>query len=136
FNTNFSSENGKLLVEAGLYNNNVRNFIYLQPKPDEPVLTIAGAFPKNVYEQADVVLRGIDLMVSLRPGDKIEWTNKYSLLRARNKDMDDWLIRMQSDRLQSELILHLPDSRKLTSSYASVELIHVWEQTRVPSEAN
>src|SRR5690606_24735256 len=42
FNTNFSSENGKLLVEAGLYNNNVRNFIYLQPKPDEPVLTIAG----------------------------------------------------------------------------------------------
>ncbi|MBA2745486.1 MAG: TonB-dependent receptor, partial [Flavisolibacter sp.] len=136
FNNTFTSESGNVILEGSFYNNNIKNFIYLQPKPDEPVLTIAGAFPKNVYEQADVRLRGFDLLASFRPFQNFEWNNKYSLLRAKNNNINDWLIRMPSDRFQSEFIYNLTDRKKIKNAYISTEAIYVWEQTRVPDESN
>jgi iron complex outermembrane recepter protein len=136
WNNTFTNENSSIIVEASLYRNNISNFIFLQPKPEEPVLTIAGAFPKMVFEQADARLQGIDLSATFRLSRQMEWSNKYSLLRARNKSINDWLIRMPSDRVQSEMIFSFKNGKSISNSYISAEVVHVWEQTRVPNERN
>lgn len=123
-------------VEADFYHNRIDDFIYRQPVPDEPVLTIAGAFPKIRYQQADATLTGLDASVVVRPWKTIEWTSRVSLLRARNRQIDDWLTQMPADRFSTELAYNFRDSKKLTGSYVSVEWQHVFEQTRIPAETN
>ena len=58
----------------------------------------------------------------------------YSLLRARNRLIDDWLILMPADRLGGELTVAIPALKKLPENHLTVELQHVFEQTRVPAQ--
>jgi iron complex outermembrane receptor protein len=123
-------------ADVTLYNNLINNFIYQQPKPDEPVLTIRGAFPKLVYQQTDALLRGVDIGAGYSFTKHIQLTSKASLLRAHNRRMDDWLILMPSDRLTNELTYNFSNEGKLKDTYFSVELASVFKQTRVPSDKN
>ena len=133
-NNAVSNKKGTLSFELNLYSNSISNFIYQQPKPDEPVLTIAGAFPQLVYRQNDALLKGIDFSSRIQLTKPIVWDVKYSLLRARNKDKNDWLILMPADRLQNEFSYNFKDSKKFTSTYFSAEFIYVQKQTRVPGD--
>ena len=134
FNNSWTSKSGKINIEATLYRNNIRNFIYQQPKPDEPVLTIAGAFPKMLYQQNDVLLQGIDFSSRILVSKQLNWDFKYSMLRAKNTDKNDWLIRMPSDRIQNELSYTFSDKKKFSKTYLSAEFMYVSKQTRVPNE--
>jgi iron complex outermembrane recepter protein len=125
---------GKISFDLTLYSNNIRNFIYQQPKPGEPVLTIAGAFPKMLYQQNDARLQGIDFSSGIYLAKQLKWELKYALLRAKNKDKNDWLIRMPADRLQNELSYSFNDRMKFSTTYISAEYIYVLKQTRVPDE--
>lgn len=122
--------------DLDLYNNRINDFIYRQPKPDEPVLTIAGAFPKIKYQQTDARLTGMDASVIIKPFTQIEWTSRLSLLRAKNRKTGDWLVWMPADRVSTELAWNFKDHKKLTGSYISVEWQYVFEQTRVPGDEN
>jgi iron complex outermembrane receptor protein len=133
-NNTWNNSSNTLSFEVNLYRNSIHNFIYQQPKPDEPVLTIAGAFPQLVYRQNDALLQGIDFSSRIQPVKQLNWEIKYSLLRAKNTDKDDWLIRMPADRLQNELTYNFADRKKLNSSYVSAEFIYVQKQTRTPNE--
>ena len=140
FNISWSNQytsNSKVLsVDLTLYRNQIQNFIYQQPKPDEPVLTIRGAFPLIVYQATDALLQGADLALTLQPHAQIAYTSKYALLRARNQSIDDWLIGMPSDRFINEITYNLKDNMRFTGSYLSLELQNVLEQKRVPSDKN
>jgi iron complex outermembrane receptor protein len=133
-NNAWSNKDNTIGFEVNFFRNSINDFIYQQPKPDEPVLTIAGAFPQLVYQQNDALLQGVDFSSRILFIKPFSWELKYSLLRARNKDKDDWLIRMPADRLQNEFTWNFPDGKKLTASYISVEGIYVQKQTRVPGE--
>jgi iron complex outermembrane receptor protein len=133
-NNSWNNKKNTVAFEVNLYRNSIGNFIYQQPKPDEPVLTIAGAFPQLVYRQNDALLQGVDFSSKIIFIKPFSWELKYSLLRAKNKDKDDWLIRMPADRLQNEFSWNFRDGRKLTSTYISVEGLYVQKQTRVPGE--
>jgi iron complex outermembrane recepter protein len=135
-NNSWSSPSGKVNVEATIYRNDISNFIYQQPKPDEPVLTIAGAFPKLVYVQNDVLLQGIDFSSAIQFSKKWSWDFKYAMLRARNTDFNDWLIRMPADRFQNELTFNFADIKKFSNAYISAAHSYTLEQTRVPDEKN
>lgn len=132
----YNSKSEKFTAELNLYNNAIDNFIYQQPKPNEPVLTIAGAFPKLQYEQADAVLRGADLSISLAVTSKLNWISRASILRAFNRDTDDWLILMPSDRFSNEVVYNFGESERFTDSYVSLSVSNVLRQTRFPSEKN
>lgn len=123
-------------ADVTLYNNSINNFIYQQPKPDEPVLTIAGSFPKIRYQQTDAVLRGADIALSYEFTKQVRLTSKASLLRAYNRSIDDWLILMPSDKLTNELTYNFKDKGRLSQSYVSVEVPVVFKQTRVPGDKN
>ncbi len=133
---NYQGKQDKLLIELLLYSNSIRDFIYQQPKPDNPVLTIAGAFPLIQYEQTDAVLSGIDLGITLKPVTLIGWTSKLSILRARNKQLNDWLILMPANRLSNEVSLNFRKWKSLSDSYISIELMSVAQQKNIPSDIN
>ncbi len=135
-NSNYTSRNKVFSADLTLYRNDIKNFIYQQPKPDEPVLTIRGAFPKIVYQSADALLRGVDLSTVINLENRIALSSKYSGLRATNRNISDWLIGMPADRISNEFTYSLKDSKQFSATYFSVELQNVLKQKRVPSDKN
>ncbi|RYY11260.1 MAG: TonB-dependent receptor [Chitinophagaceae bacterium] len=123
-------------AELNLYNNYIRDFIYQQPKPDEPVLTIAGAFPKIMYEQTNALLRGLDAAFGYHFLKQLALSSKVSILRAYNKSTDDWLISMPADRISNELVYTFKGNEHITEPYIGVEFSNVFRQGRVPGDKN
>ena len=136
FTTNYTATNKKNVLEVTLYRNDIENFIYQQPKPDEPVLTIRGAFPKIVYQATDALLQGMDVSATIQLFKPVSLASKYALLRARNKRLDDWLIGMPSDRITNELTYSFNDSKHFSGTYFSIEMQNVFRQSRVPDDRN
>lgn len=131
----YSNKANTFSAEISVYNNRINHFIYQQPKPDSPVLTIAGAFPLMQYEQTNATLRGLDVAIHYNITKRVVLSSKASLLRAYNRSIDDWLISMPSDRLSNELTYNFTDKGRFSQSYISVEMPIVFKQTRVPDEA-
>jgi iron complex outermembrane receptor protein len=122
--------------EALFYNNNIRDFIYQQPIPNDPVLTISGAFPLIEYQQTDALLNGFDVSAYVKLLSTLEWRSKFAFLNARNKQTDDWLIWMPANRLTNEITFSPKDTKKFTGTYFSAEMQNVMEQKNVPDESN
>jgi iron complex outermembrane recepter protein len=135
-NNSYTSKSKIFSVDLLLYRNNIRNFIYQQPRPDDPVLTIRGAFPKIEYQATDALLQGMDLSTVFNFNQQLSLTSRYSMLRARNQKTDDWLIFMPADRISNELTYALKDAGRFNNTYFSVEIQNVSRQTRVPDETN
>lgn len=122
--------------EGLLYTNNIRDFIYQQPMPESPVLTIAGAFPLVEYRQTDASLNGVDFSLFLKPVALLEWKGKLAMLNARNKKTDDWLIWMPANRITNEITFSPKDTKTFKGTYFSAEMQNVMEQKHVPDESN
>jgi iron complex outermembrane receptor protein len=135
-NSRYHNKTNTVHFDFSVYRNRINRFIYQQPIPNEPVLTIAGAFPKLVYRQTDAVLQGLDFSSMIKPAAQLEWMARYSLLRARNTTADDWLIRMPADRISNIWTYNFKNGKRLTDAYASLELQNVFRQKRVPDEKN
>lgn len=133
---NYIHPSKKINVELLLYTNTISDFIYQQPQPNNPVLTIAGAFPLIEYKQTDAVLSGFDLSANITAAKSINLISKFSFLQARNRTIDDWLILMPANRLSNELVINLKDGKKYTNNYVSIELMNVMQQKNVPSDIN
>ena len=129
----YTSTNKKLTVQVDMYHNDIHNFIYQQPMPDSPVLTIAGAFPKIVYKQTNALLKGIDASIQWQVADHFLWLCKYSMLRALNTKNNEWLIWMPADRITNEITYSFKPHKNFHNSYISAEAQHVFYQSRVPS---
>ena len=133
---NYQHSSKNFSMDVLLYSNSINNFIYQQPMPNNPVLTIAGAFPLIAYKQTDAVLSGFDISALIKPLPALEWTSKFSFLHARNKILNDWLILMPANRLSNEIMYNLKDGKKITNKYLSAEMMNVMQQKNLPSDAN
>lgn len=132
----FSSKDNDFSAEISLYNNQINNFIYQQPIPDQPVLTVSGAFPLLQYRQNDARLQGMDISTRWQPVKQLEWELNYSLLRAKNIDSSDWLIRMPADRIRNTLSYRFSAGKRWTENSISFEHLYVFKQTRTPNETH
>lgn len=133
---NFQNTARTFAFDLLLYTNSIHDFIYQQPMPDSPVLTIAGAFPLIEYKQTDALLSGFDLGASLKLLSNLQWESKLSVLYARNTIKKDWLILMPANRISNELTYNFKDAKRFTGSYISGEVLNVARQTHVPDERN
>ncbi len=132
--TNIYENPGKTFYsELTLYRNSINHFIYQQPMPDEPVLTIRGAFPRMAYESTNALLSGLDFSAQWDLNSHLSAGIKYALLRAKDRKLDDWLIMMPADRLSGEIIVGMKDKGRFIRNQASMEVQHVFKQTKVPS---
>jgi iron complex outermembrane receptor protein len=120
-----------------LYNNNINAFIYERPRPESPVLTIAGAFPLIEYTSTNAQLMGVDhsFQWKIIPGN-LTWINKTALIFARDKKMNDWLINIPAQRFTNQFAWDFKDGQKLKESSISVEMNNVLRQTRIPDPKN
>ena len=135
-NINYQHPSKKINMDVLLYRNSINNFIYQQPLPNNPVLTIAGAFPLLEYQQTNAVLSGFDISALIKPIPAIEWVSKFSFLHARNKKINDWLILMPANRLSNEIKYSLKEGKKITGAYVSAEMQNVMQQKNIPNDAN
>ncbi len=133
---NYTNDKDNFRVDVLMYVNSIRNFIYRQPIPNSPVLTIAGAFPLIEYRQTDALLYGFDLGVSWSIITPLEWSAKLSVLNARDTKLNDWLILMPANRISNELTYKFNDSKHLLQSYISLEMQNVMQQKHIPDESN
>jgi iron complex outermembrane receptor protein len=131
----FNHPEGKFGWDLLGYINRMNHFIYQQPQPATPVLTISGAFPLITYRQTDATLRGFDASAWIKPVNNIEWVTRYSFLAARNRTTNDWLIWMPANRLSNEWTWKIPGNGSLTNKYISLEWLHVMQQNRVPDNS-
>lgn len=135
FNTSLNYSGSRLALEAVLYHNYIRNFIYLKPQFPE-VLTIRGAFPSFQYTQTDATFRGIDLKSVLNLTSKLTWTSKGSFLWAYNQRADDFLVLIPANRIENELSYQFKNLKKFTNNTFSVSYLKVFQQNRVPTNSD
>ncbi len=133
---NFQNKQKTFQIDLLLYVNSISDFIYQQPRPLNPVLTIAGAFPLIEYRQTNALLSGFDLSSSVKLLSNMEWQSKLSVLNARNTSLNDWLILMPANRLSNEVSFSFKNGKTNSNSYIAVELLNVMQQKNIPGETN
>ncbi len=131
----YNNQAKDLNIQLNVYRNIIDDFIYTQPKPDEPVLTITGAAPKIEYQQTDATLTGADVSVIYHFIPNIQFTSAASVLYARNKLINDRMILMPADRWRNELGYNFKDNGKIKDAYFSTEYVSVFK-ARVPGDKN
>jgi iron complex outermembrane receptor protein len=122
-------------AEISVYNNRLRDFIFLFPQP-EPTLTIRGAFPTFRYQQADAVIRGFDGAVQHQFTDFFELGASVAVVRGQNRDTDEPLFQMPADRFRLFANWNVPMPAGITDSHLDVIGTFVRRQTRVPPNAD
>lgn len=125
-----------LNASLNLYYNLVQDFIFLEPR-DQPQLTIRGAFPAFDYNQTDARLMGLDwsLNYEFMPG----WTaeSRLSLLRARNRRLNDYIIFMPADQFQHSLKYTFGNNANTNNApFIRFTMVNVLQQTRVPANTD
>jgi iron complex outermembrane receptor protein len=132
-NLNFYSQ--KLKVQLNGYHNFIQNYIYLQPSKPE-TLTIRGAFPTFRYQQADVIIKGIDLSATYQLTKQLSYQGKFAFLRAYNYSADDYLILMPPDRYENALRYEWNGKKNIKDNYLAISTLSVANQWRVPENTD
>lgn len=133
FNTIFNR--GAWNIEAGAYVKRIDGFIYLFPIYP-PELTIRGAFPTFRYGQAPVDMYGFDLSAAYAFNSHFQLQGKGSIVRARNRNTQEWMIQMPADRYEAAFQYSLGDTRRWHEPYIKLSAQYVAQQTRVPATGN
>lgn len=128
--------NRRFNAKLSVYNNYINEYIYTAIQP-EPELTVRGSFLKFLYKQADASFRGADLSFDLKLVNKLTWISKSFVVRARNLDIDDWLVAIPADRTDNKLTFEAGDvGKQLKETYFSLGGLFVARQTRMPTKAD
>lgn len=117
----------KLFVEGMFYNQNIKDYIYLNPQ-DEIRLTIRGAFPVFKYQQTNVRLTGFDIATTYQASQRFAITAKYSYLKGMDQTNDLPLIFMPSNAIFAELDYELPKLGTFQNVGFTVNGNYVFEQ--------
>ncbi len=131
FSANLNYETQKLMIQLNAYHNFIDNYIYLNPEKPE-TLTIRGAFPTFRYQQANVIIKGIDINFAYFITKNLQYQGKFSFLRAYNYSIDNYLILMPPDRYENTLRYNFNSSKSLKNNYLAFNLVTVLGQFRVP----
>lgn len=122
-------------IDAEAYYKNIQGFIFLRPTfPAQ--LTIRGAFPAFEFAQTNAILRGLDFTARKQIDAHWQVSAKAALLRAWDRNTEDWIIQMPSDRGEFHIVYQVASSKKLKDAYIKAQVQHVWMQTRVPATGN
>lgn len=105
--------NDELYLELAGYHQNITDYIYIKPSIGEVRTTIRGAFPVFKYQQTNANISGLDLVLKLEPGKHIEWTNKLSIIRGQDTEVDSALVNIPSNNFTSEIAFLFSDKNKV-----------------------
>ncbi len=126
-----SINKNKWSAVANPYIQRINNFVYLEPKPGEFVLTVRGAFPLQQYVQTDAQLVGFDGTVNYDFTTDLNATLSYSMVRANDLNKNEAIIWMPADRYNFSLRKNF--SGKF-SPFIEGSVSHVARQSRVSDD--
>jgi iron complex outermembrane receptor protein len=124
-----------LAAEVSLYTNQIRNFIYLEPRLPA-TLTIRGAFPTYYYKQGDIYLNGIDVDLIYSPIPNLNFISKTTIIRAFNNSLDDYLPLIPPDRFENGASYLAGDIGFFRDIQFAFTVVAVAKQTRVPKSGD
>ena len=132
---------GWVSAEVTAYAHFIDDFIYYAPRlgPDgtpETELTVSGAFPAFEYRAVDALYRGANLTLTLRPWRFVELRTQASLVRARNRSDDAFLVLIPPDRIENRVTFRTPDAGPLSRVSLWAESTVTLEQRRVDPNAD
>ena len=124
-------------LQASAYHYEFENYIYYYPS-NTAELTIRGAFPVFYYAQCKARLSGADIQSSIRLHRGVTLNIKAMSLRGYNKDQQEPLIYLPSDRIEIGIRLNKNERyNKVINSYYVEPLVNaVAKQTRVPANVD
>lgn len=122
----------KLKVAVAFYNNEINNFIYLNPIGIRQI--DGNAYHAFQYVQDNVQLLGADISAQWELLPALAFSTKTSLLRATNKTRDGGLINMPPAKFQNGLTFHLDEFGKLKQPYFSLENVSVLKQNYIVAD--
>lgn len=126
----YGEEQSGFRANVSIYQNFITDFIYLQPQ-DEVVETELGTFPVFHYEQANASLRGLDWQLEWMPTTALIVASGGSLLRTTNRDTDEPLSFMPSDRFRHSVKYFLGKKRD-GQPFVKLTMVNVLEQKHFP----
>jgi iron complex outermembrane receptor protein len=121
--------------EVLIYNNHIRNFIYLVPQ-NNTALTIRGAFPTFRYEQINANLSGCDLLFFVPIISAFELKTKVSFLYAQNIDSKSKIINMPANIFENALSYRLPSTSILKNNQISINTSLVDKMRNLPENSD
>jgi iron complex outermembrane receptor protein len=127
--TSIEKQTSKYSLDVSAYYNLINDYIYL--RPEDVALTIRGAFPVFRYTQTDAYFFGLDANLSYAITNRLDWTNKLSLIRAIDKTNDSPLINIPANRLETGFTYNF-NSSKLREPFLAVSAIIVDRQRNAP----
>lgn len=114
-NNVFSLKN--LEGEIGIYTNLIQDFVYLLPvvNQGEPyyTITVRGAFPTFKYTQINAQFSGIDANFNYTVVEHLRFSQKYSLIQARNINSSTYLVNIPTNRATWELNYQFDNERQI-----------------------
>lgn len=134
YNTSLSLnyQSGKLRIEADFYNNEISDFIYLNPIGIRQI--DGNAYHAFQYVQDNVQLLGTDISARWDLLPALTFNSKTSLLRATNKTRHGGLIDMPPAKFQNGLTFHLDELGKIKQPYVTIENVSVLKQNYIVSD--
>ena len=126
-----SIEKSKWGFIANPYIQRINNFIYLEPRPGEFVLTVRGAFPLQQYVQTDAQLVGFDGTFNYDLTSDLNATLSYSMVRANDLNKNEAIIWMPADRYNMALRKSFAGKY---SPFIEASFTHVARQARISDD--
>ncbi len=125
----------EITAEVSFYHKLIDNYIFLDPT-GETKLTVRGAFPVFAHKQADAIFQGIDLTLTYRILKNLKWVSKSSIVRAFEKESQEFLPFIPSDRTYNGLQYNFKKAKKLKNTFLEVGLQLVAKQSRIQPGAD
>lgn len=121
FVINFEKERGNFRYNFSPYLTYGQNYIVIEPKGFE--LTIGGAFPVWEYRPVSAIIRGFDLDLSLRLGERIELKNNSSWIEGYEKVTKTPLINIPSFTTTNQIQFSFPKWKSFLMSLSSKSVL-------------
>jgi iron complex outermembrane receptor protein len=134
-NMDYRFRSKKLNIIVNPYFNYFKNYIFLEPQLP-PTLTIKGAFPTFVFNEAQAYIYGLDFSVSYPILKDLVYQLDISIVRGYNRSISDFLIQMPSDNYRNKVSYTIPDFGAFNSNEISMRHSYVAKQTRVPANSD
>lgn len=131
YNTTLSMDyhTDKFSINADVYDNEINNFIYLNPVGSKEVDGLG--YHAFHYVQDDARLLGADMSLKWRVLEHLSFNSQATLLRATNKTLDGGLINMPPARFENALTLNGHKLGSILQPYFTVENVSVLQQNYI-----
>jgi iron complex outermembrane recepter protein len=134
-------ETPRLRGEASIYGNLIDDYINFQPAVDEmgqPIfdVLIRGAFPRFVTRPVDAVFYGADGGVSATPLSWLELGGQLSIVRARNRTNDSYLVFVPPPRASGTVTVRRDELAGARNVFATLSGEYVARQDRFDIRAD